>query len=99
MTASAALLGELNRFPDTTLLAWLGLAYQIVIVAFANYLAWFWLLLTYPAAKVSGFTFLAPLFAILSGGVVRGEQITVAILFDLAAIAVGLRLINRPGPA
>ena len=31
--------------------------YQIVLVAFASYLAWFWLLTRYPAAHLHAFTF------------------------------------------
>lgn len=99
LLAGAALFGDLDRFPDATPLAWLGLAYQTVIVAFATYLAYFWLLLSYPASKVSGFTFLTPLFGVLSGGLVLGEPISAALIAGLAAIAVGLRLVNRPARA
>ncbi len=99
LVAGAALFGELGRFPDASPLAWLGLAYQTVVVAFATYLAYFWLLLSYPAAKVSGFTFLTPVFGVLSGGILLGEPISAALLAGLAAIAVGLRLVNRPAPA
>jgi drug/metabolite transporter (DMT)-like permease len=99
LLVGAALFGELGRFPDATAVAWLGLAYQTVIVAFASYLLWFWLLLAYPAAKVSGFTFLTPVFGVASGSLVLGEPISAALLAGLGAIAVGLRLVNRPAPA
>ena len=93
------LLGQAAPSPDVTLLAWLGLAYQIVVVAFASYLVWYWLLLTYPAAKVSSFTFLTPLFGILGGGLALDEPLSAALLLGLTAIALGLRLINRPASA
>lgn len=99
LVAGAALFGELGRFPEATAVAWLGMAYQTVVVAFASYLVWFWILLAYPASKVSGFTFLAPVFGVLSGGLVLGEPISAALLAGLAAIAAGLRLVNRPAPA
>ena len=37
-----------------------SLAYQGVIVAFASYLAWFWLLTRYLAARLSVLSFLTP---------------------------------------
>lgn len=78
-------------------LAWLCLAYQSVIVAFASYLAWFWLVLTYPAGRLAPFTFLAPLFGIGFGGLLLGEPIGPALLLGLVAIALGLRLLNARG--
>ncbi len=89
------LLGESWALPHIGAVAWGLLAYQTVVVAFASYLAWFWLLLVYPAGRLSGFTFLTPLFGILSGGLVLGEPLTVSLLTGLAAIAVGLRFLNR----
>jgi drug/metabolite transporter (DMT)-like permease len=75
-------------------LAWLSLGYQTVIVTFASYLVWFWLVMRYQAAAVSGFTFLAPLFGIAAGAVFLGETATPALLIGLAAVAVGMRFIR-----
>lgn len=96
---AAAGLGELRPLGDVTALGWALLAYQTVVVAFASYLAWFWLLLIYPAGRLSGFTFLTPLFGILGGGLALGETLTLGLLAGLAAITVGLRLVNRRPPA
>ena len=95
----AIAMGEMHHWPDATAVAWLGLAYQGVIVAFASYLAWFWLLLIYPAAKVAGFTFLTPVFGIIGGALLLGETLSAALLIGLAAIAIGLRLLNSAAPA
>ena len=72
-----------------------SLIYQGAIVAFASYLAWFWLLTRYFAARLSVFSFLAPLFGVLAGVVVLGESLTPS--FTLAALLVGLGivLVNR----
>jgi drug/metabolite transporter (DMT)-like permease len=80
-------------------LAWACLFYQTAIVAFASYLAWFWLLQIYPATRLSGFTFLTPLFGILAGGLLLGETLSAGLLAGLVAIGAGLQLINRPAPA
>lgn len=99
LLAAAALLGELATPVSASALAWACLFYQTAIVAFASYLVWFWLLLAYPAARLSGFTFLTPLFGILAGGLLLGEPLSAGLLLGLVAIAAGLQLINRPVPA
>ncbi len=85
------------RGPGPDGLAWLCLFYQSVIVAFASYLAWFWMILTYPASRLAPFTFLAPMFGVGFGGLLLGEPIGLALLAGLVAIAVGLRLLNGRG--
>ena len=75
--------------------AWLSIALQTVIGAFASYLAWMWMLRHYPATQLSSFTFLAPLFALVFGVVLLGEHLTVQLLVALAAVAVGIVLVNR----
>jgi drug/metabolite transporter (DMT)-like permease len=92
----SALLGELNHLPRPDALAWAALFYQSVIVAFLSYLAWFWLVLTYPAGRIAGFTFLTPVFGILAGVLLLGEPASLALLAGPVAIAIGLRLLSRP---
>jgi len=72
-----------------------ALVFQIVIVAFASYLAWFWLLARYPASELSAFSFLTPLFGMAAGGLVIGERIGPALAFAMALVAVGIYLVNR----
>ena len=78
-------------------MVWLALFYQTVIIAFASYLAWFRLILTYPAARIAGFTFLAPLFGIVAGWALLGEALSWGLLVGVVAIGFGMRMINtRP---
>lgn len=69
--------------------------YQAVIVTFASYLVWFWLLTRYPATKVQAFVFLSPVFGTLFAAGLLGEHLQSELLIALAAVAVGLRLLNR----
>ena len=78
--------------PDA--LAWAALGYQSVLVAFITYLAWYWLILHYPATRVSAFSFLTPLFGMLSGAAVLGEPVSVAFLLALSLVGAGLYLVN-----
>ena len=76
-------------------LAWNAFAFQTVIVSFASYLLWFWLVRHYPATKLSSFTLLTPLFGLLFGVLLLGEPTTARLLLALAAVALGIVLVNR----
>jgi drug/metabolite transporter (DMT)-like permease len=86
--------GEL-RVPDASALAWWSLLYQGAVVAFASYLAWFWLVARYPAGRLSAFSFLSPLFGVIAAGVLLGEPVTPVLLASLGLVCVGLWLVNR----
>jgi drug/metabolite transporter (DMT)-like permease len=75
--------------------AWVSIALQTAIGAFASYLAWMWMLRHYPATQLSSFTFLAPLFALLFGVVLLKERLTPQLLVALVAVAGGIVLVNR----
>jgi drug/metabolite transporter (DMT)-like permease len=99
LVACSLLVGEHTAWAEVTTLAWLSLFYQTVIVAFASYLAWMWLVLVYPAGALAGFSFLTPLFGILAGVLLLGEHAGPALLVGLVAIAAGLMLLNGKRPA
>ena len=73
-----------------------GLAFQIVVVSFAGFAFWLWLLSIYPAASVAAFSFLAPIFGVLFGWWFLDEALGVPVLIALFFVALGLVLINRP---
>ncbi|MGJ7545244.1 DMT family transporter [Variovorax sp. LT1R16] len=75
--------------------AWFSIALQTAIGAFASYLTWMWLLRHYPATRISSFTFLTPLFALVFGVVLLKEPLTVRLLLALAGVGVGILLVNR----
>ena len=88
-------LGETWSFAGWSALAWGSMLAQTVVGAFASYLAWMWMLGRYPATKISVFVFLTPLFALLFGHLVLGEQVTSTLLVALGLVAVGIVLVNR----
>jgi drug/metabolite transporter (DMT)-like permease len=79
--------------PTTPVLG--ALAYQIVVVAFASYLAWFWLLTRYPAAPLAAFSFLTPLFGMLASWLLLGEPVTAALGVAMVFVAAGIYLVSR----
>jgi len=74
-----------------------SLAFQSVVVAFATYLAWFWLLTKYYAAPLSVFAFLSPLFGVLFGVWLLGEPFTPLFGMAAAAVLAGIALVNLRG--
>jgi len=77
-----------------TPLALASLAYQGVIVAFASYLAWFWLLTRYLAARLSVFSFLSPMFGVLAGVIVLGEPLRPLFAAAAGLVVAGIVLVN-----
>jgi drug/metabolite transporter (DMT)-like permease len=70
------------------------LLYQSLLVAFVTYLAWYWLIVHYPAGRLSAFSFLTPLFGILAGALLLHEPVSPSLLLALVFVAVGLYLVN-----
>ncbi|HEX2500704.1 MAG TPA: DMT family transporter [Methylomirabilota bacterium] len=101
LAGSAVLLGALavgSGEPGVTRLTRLvaaAVSYQVVIHAFASYLAWFWLLTRYPASHLHAYTFWTPLFGVLAGWLLLGDPMTPALVLALACVAAGIYLVNR----
>ena len=79
--------------------AWASLAYQIVCVAFASYLAWFWLLTRYLASRLAVFTFATPLFGVAFAHGVLDESIGGRFAAAAVLVAAGIALVNAGAPA
>lgn len=89
------LLGEPGiTAPTPAVLA--SLAYQTVIVAFASYLAWFWLLRRFLAGRLMVFSFLTPLFGVAFGVLLLGEPLTARFGFAALLVVAGILLVNAP---
>lgn len=73
-----------------------AMAYQIVIVAFISYLAWFWLLTKYLAGRLLVFSFLTPLFGVLFGMLLMGDQPSLHFFVAAAMVVGGIVLVNLP---
>ena len=89
-----------ERWPAGGLAAWgwASIGFQSVVVAFASYLAWFWLLGHYPATRLSAFSFLTPVFGLLFAAVALGESISTRLIVAMLFIALGITLVNRKTP-
>jgi drug/metabolite transporter (DMT)-like permease len=70
-------------------------AYQNVVVS-VTFAMWFALIVRYSAARLSAFTFLAPLFGVAAGHLVLNEPLTPAFAVAVVFVAGGILLVNRP---
>ena len=91
--ATAWLLGE----PGVIMLTPLVLAtfaYQCIVVTFASFLTWFWLLRHYLASRLSVFSFLTPLFGVMAGVLLLGEPLTLSFAAAAVLVGAGIYLVN-----
>ncbi|MDY0071329.1 MAG: DMT family transporter [Thauera sp.] len=90
----ALVVGEAGLFAPT-LSVFASLAFQIVLVASASYLTWFWLIRNYPATRLSSFSFLTPVLGVLAGGLLLGEALTPMVFIALGLVGAGIWVANR----
>jgi drug/metabolite transporter (DMT)-like permease len=83
-------------FRHVTLVPVAALAFQAVYIVAVTYVVWFWLMRRYPAAGLSSFAFLTPVFGVLCGGILLNEPLSMRIFLALALIGAGLIIVNRP---
>jgi drug/metabolite transporter (DMT)-like permease len=90
---ASLLLGEPGMVAVTPL-AVASLVYQGMVVAFASYLAWFWLLTRYLAARLAVFSFLTPLFGVFFGVIVLAEPLSPSFVAAASLVGAGIVLVN-----
>lgn len=93
--ALAAVVSGEPRPQGVSLLSWTALGFQTVVVTFASYLVWFWLVRHYPATRVSAFTLLTPVFGLLAGVLLLHDPVTLRLMLALVAVSCGIALVNR----
>jgi drug/metabolite transporter (DMT)-like permease len=70
------------------------LAYLIVVLSLGGSWLWFWLLRHGEASRVSAFYFLTPIFGLGLGALLLGERVTWLDALGLAAVALGIGLVQ-----
>ena len=93
LPATSVLLGEPGVVSINPLVV-ASLAYQGAIVAFASYLAWFWLLRRYLAARLSVLSFLTPMFGVAFGVLLLAEPLSASFALAAVLVGTGIMLVN-----
>jgi drug/metabolite transporter (DMT)-like permease len=96
LAIGAMIFGEhIDAMPSALALG--AFAYQTIWVVSVTFVVWFWLIIRYSAARLSVFTFLAPLCGVTAGHLVMNEPLTPPFIIAAVLVAAGLILVNRPG--
>jgi drug/metabolite transporter (DMT)-like permease len=76
---------------------WASLAFHTLVVSFASFLVWFWLLRQYLASRLGVFSFLTPLFGILFGVWLLNEPLETRFLVGAIPVMAGIVLVSGGG--
>ncbi|MES2948001.1 MAG: DMT family transporter [Pseudomonadota bacterium] len=76
---------------------WGSLLFHSVIVSFASFLLWFWLLRKYLASRLGVFSFMTPLFGMLLGAWLLQESIETSFLIGAVPVLLGIVLVSGGG--
>jgi drug/metabolite transporter (DMT)-like permease len=93
MTALATGQAHVNFTPQV----WASLVFHSLVVSFASFLAWFWLLRQYLASRLGVFSFLTPLFGIVFGAWLLAEPIELSFVLGAVPVMLGIVLVSGGG--
>ena len=87
--------GQARFNPTPTV--WASLAFHTLVVSFASFLAWFWLLRSYLATRLGVFSFLTPMFGMVFGVWLLDEPMELRFLIGAVPVLVGIVLVSTGG--
>jgi drug/metabolite transporter (DMT)-like permease len=79
-------------------IAWASLIFQGVVITFASYLTWFWLLRRYLASRLAVFSFMSPLFGVTFGVILLHDSVDVSFAIGAVMVLTGISIVSRPRP-
>lgn len=88
---AAWLTGQWHFEPSA--LVWAHLGFQSLVVSFASFLAWCWLLRRYLASRLGVFSFLTPLFGVVLGVGLLGEPLELPFVAGSVLVLAGIGLV------
>ncbi len=80
---------------EPSLVVWAHLGFQSLVVSFASFLAWCWLLRRYLASQLGVFSFLTPLFGVVLGVGLLGESLEPAFVAGSGLVLAGIALVSQ----
>lgn len=89
---AAVLTGQWHFEP--TAAVWAHFSFQSLVVSFASFLTWCWLLRRYLASQLGVFSFLTPLFGVVLGVWLLGETLSPAFVAGSGLVLVGIGLVS-----
>ncbi len=95
LLAAAIAIGQTHAVATPRLVAALG--FQTVIVTFASFLAWFWLLRRYLAFQLGVFSFLTPLLGVVLGVWLLDDPLEAGFVGGATMVVAGIVLVSGHG--
>lgn len=92
LTLAAVALGQTHFNP--TPLVWGNLVFQTLVVAFASFLGWLWLLRTYLASRLGVLSFMTPLFGITFGVLILNDPLEKNFIIGSILVMLGIVLVS-----
>lgn len=78
---------------------WASLVFHTLVVSFASFLVWFWLLRHYLASRLGVFSFMTPLFGVILGAWLLAEPIDAGFAAGALPVLVGIVLVSLGAPS
>lgn len=79
---------------EPSAVVWGHLGFQALVVSFASFLAWCWLLRRYPATQLGVFAFLTPLFGVALSAWLLGEPVEPRFATASGLVLAGIALVS-----
>lgn len=95
LLSAAFATGQAHFKPTPTI--WVSLLFHSVVVSFASFLLWFWLLRKYLASRLGVFSFMTPLFGMVLGAWLLQEPIEASFLIGAVPVLLGIVLVGGGG--
>ncbi|MDY7545996.1 DMT family transporter [Glaciimonas sp. CA11.2] len=86
--------GQASIGPMTEV-TWMSLLFQTVVIAFASFLTWFWMLRRYLASRLSVFSFLTPLVGVGFGVLILNDPVGLPFAIGAVLVLTGIVMVNR----
>ena len=80
-----------------TPMAWGSMLFQSLLVSFASFLLWFWLLRHYLASRLSVFSFMTPLFGTVFGVWLLNDPLAPSFVAGAVLVLAGVTMVSRRG--
>ncbi|ATO19542.1 EamA family transporter [Acinetobacter sp. LoGeW2-3] len=74
-----------------------SLIFHTVVISFASYLIWFWMLKKYLASRLGVFSFLTPVFGMIFGILLLNEKVEMNFIIGTIMVMLGVVLVSLQG--
>ena len=86
--------GQIDAIQNASLVGWSALVYTAVMSSVIAHSAFYYLLQRYPVNQVAPYSLLSPVFAVIGGVLILGDELTPALVLGATLILSGVAWIQ-----